>query len=85
MLILLGGKGRPKFHINKVSLGYFIVMFSFVLVTVEIFECSGPRSTPFNVARLPKSLSTPGVKLYLDSYIRLHAWCLMILTTLLLT
>jgi hypothetical protein len=27
-------------------------MFSFVLVTVEVFECSGPRST----ARLPKRL-----------------------------
>jgi hypothetical protein len=50
MLILLRSKDRPKFHVNDVSLGSFIVMFSFVLVTVEIFECSGPRST----ARLPK-------------------------------
>jgi hypothetical protein len=45
MLILLQSKGRPKSYINKASLGCFIVMFSFVLVMVEIFECSSPRST----------------------------------------
>jgi hypothetical protein len=45
MLILLRGKGRPKFHISKESLGCFIVMLTFLLIMVGEFECSGPRST----------------------------------------
>jgi hypothetical protein len=45
MLIPLRGKGSPKFHINKVILGKsIIVILSFVLVTLEIFECFGPRT-----------------------------------------
>jgi len=61
--ILVRTKGRPKFRINKVRLGYSIVMLSFGFVTVEIFECSSLRSILcFNVACLPKRLSTPDLE-----------------------
>jgi hypothetical protein len=43
MLIFVWSRGNSKYHINKVRLGHFTVTFSSVLVTVEIFECFGPR------------------------------------------
>jgi hypothetical protein len=44
MLILMWNKGRPMFHCNKVSSGYFTVTFSSVLVMAEIFDCSDPHN-----------------------------------------
>jgi hypothetical protein len=39
-------QGWPKFHSNRIGLGYFCcIMFSFVLVMVDIFECFGHRNT----------------------------------------
>jgi hypothetical protein len=44
MLVPLQSKGRPKFNIKRLFFAIFIVIFSFVLVTIQIFECSGPHS-----------------------------------------
>lgn len=44
MFILLWSKGRFNFHSSSVILGYFIVMFSCLLVMVEIFEIFKPHS-----------------------------------------
>jgi hypothetical protein len=44
ILILLQSEVRQIFHISKAKLDIFIVMFSFVLVTLQVFEYSGPWS-----------------------------------------
>jgi len=41
---LLCRKGRPEFHVNKVSLGYLNCNVQFCVGKVEIFERSGLRS-----------------------------------------
>jgi hypothetical protein len=45
MLILLRAKAGKSFTLIRYVWAIVIVMFSFVLVTIEIFECSGYCST----------------------------------------
>jgi len=63
MLILLRSKGRPNFHIKKLSLVCFMVTFNFVLTAAEVLEHACPHKVlymeSFSVARLPKTLSSP--------------------------
>jgi len=50
-------------------------MFSFVVVTVEIFECSSPHSLLYiHLAHLPKRLSTHGQGYYEFRQPKFHIW-----------
>jgi hypothetical protein len=58
-----GLKADLNFTLRTLDQAIFIVMFRFLLVTVEIFEFSGPRTTCFSVARLHEVLISPAVTL----------------------
>jgi hypothetical protein len=63
MLILMQSKHRPKFHINKVSLGYFYHNIQFCVgYGREIWMLRHLQHIiSFNVAHMPKRLSTHGL------------------------
>jgi hypothetical protein len=68
MLISLRSKASLKFHINKVSLGYFYYNVQFLLITVEITWMLCPCNiTSFNTTHLPNRLTAPCLQPYYDA------------------